>query len=122
MVFRKKLLATENDENVEGEKKRKMVEKTAEKGKRKKYLVGTRGRTFRGEVTKKFDTRVVVEFERTVRIPKYERFAKKKTRIHAKIPEEMEVEVGDYVKVSECRPLSKLIHFIVVEVGRRTKE
>ena len=93
-----------------------MIEKTTEKGKRRKDLVGTRGRTFQGEVTKKFDTRVVIEFERTVRVAKYERFTKKKTRIHAKIPESMEVELGDYVKVRECRPLSKLIHFIVVEV------
>ena len=84
-------------------------------------LVGTRGRVFQGEVIKKFDTRVVIEFERTVRIAKYERYAKKKTRIHAKIPENMKVELGDFVKVRECRPLSKIIHFMVTEV-RRKKE
>tara|TARA_Y100000034_G_C6725675_1_gene321196 strand:- start:23 stop:322 length:300 start_codon:yes stop_codon:yes gene_type:complete len=99
-----------------------MIEKTTEKGKRRKDLVGTRGRTFQGEVTKKFDTRVVIEFERTVRVAKYERFAKKKTRIHARIPEGMEIEVGDYVKVRECRPLSKLIHFIVIEVKGENKK
>ncbi len=84
-------------------------------------LVGTRGRVFQGEVIKKFDTRVVIEFERTVRIAKYERYAKKKTRIHAKIPENMKVELGDFVKVRECRPLSKIIHFMVTDV-RRKKE
>jgi len=98
-----------------------MVEKTDKKQMKEKKLVGTRGRVFQGEVIKKFDTRVVIEFERTVRIAKYERYAKKKTRIHAKLPENMEVELGDFVKVRECRPLSKIIHFMVTEV-RRKKE
>ena len=98
-----------------------MVEKTEKKQMKEKKLVGTRGRFFLGEVIKKFDTRVVIEFERTVRIEKYERYAKKMTRIHAKIPENMEVGLGDFVKVRECRPLSKIIHFVVTEV-RRKKE
>jgi len=98
-----------------------MVEKTDKKQMKEKKLVATRGRVFQGEVIKKFDTRVVIEFERTVRIAKYERYAKKKTRIHAKLPENMEVELGDFVKVRECRPLSKIIHFMVTEV-RRKKE
>jgi small subunit ribosomal protein S17 len=92
-----------------------MAEKTVEIEKKKK-LVGTRGRTFQGIVTKKFDTRIVLEFERTVRVPKYERFAKKKTRLHAKIHEGIDVKVGDLVKVRESRPLSKMIHFVFVEV------
>ena len=98
-----------------------MVEKTDKNQMKGKKLVGTRGRIFQGEVIRKFDTRVVIEFERTVRIEKYERYAKKRTRIHAKIPENMEVELGDFVKVRECRPLSKIIHFVVTEV-RRKKE
>ena len=97
-----------------------MVEKAKGRSEQRKVkkqkIVGTRGRTFRGIVTKKFDTRVVIEFERTVRIPKYERFAKKKTRLHARIPAEMNVHVGDLVKVRECRPLSKIIHFVVIDV------
>jgi len=81
--------------------------------------VGTRGRTFEGNIIKKFDKRVVVEFVRTVRIAKFERFAKKKTRLHARIPQDMVLHEGDYVKVRECRPLSKIIRFVVVEVVRR---
>ena len=87
-----------------------------------KNVVGTRGRSFEGTITKKFSTRVVIEFERTVKIPKYERFFKKKGKIHAKIPEGMELNLGDYVKVRECRPLSKILHFVVVEVLRKAKE
>ena len=96
-----------------------MADKTEQKqakGKNKGKIVGTRGRTFQGGVTKIFEKRAVVEFERTVRIPKFERFAKKKTRLHARVPEGMEIKVGDLVKVRECRPLSKIIHFVVTGV------
>ena len=78
-------------------------------------LVSARGRIFEGTVTKRFPKRVVLEFERTVFIKKYERYARKKTRLHARLPQGMDVNVGDYIKVRECRPLSKIIHFIVIE-------
>lgn len=89
---------------------------------KKKNVVGTRGRTFEGTVIKKFDRRAVVEFQRTVKVAKYERFMRKKTRIHSRIPDNLEVNVGDYVKVQECRPLSKLIHSAVIQVVRKAKE
>ena len=76
---------------------------------------------FQGYVTKVFPKRVVVEFERTVYVQKYERFLKDKTRLHARIPEGMEVSVGDYVRVQECRPLSKIIHFLVIEIVRKAE-
>jgi len=77
----------------------------------------TRGRTFGGKVIKKFQKRVVIEFERMIYIRKYERYAKAKTKIHARLPVCMEeqINIGDLIKVKECRPLSKLIHFIVIE-------
>ena len=82
-------------------------------------LVATRGRIFQGYATKVFPGRVVVEFERTLYVKKYERFTKSKTRLHARIPEGMTLSVGDYVKVRECRPLSKIIHFVVIEIVRK---
>ena len=84
-----------------------------------------RGRTFRGYVISKFPRRIAIEFERVVFIKKYERYAKKKTRIHARLPkcEEDKVNVGDYVLVGECRPLSKIIHFVFLgKVKERDKE
>lgn len=106
---------------------KKMAQKTMKETKEmntmmvKGIAIPSRGRTFQGYVTKKFDNRVVVEFERTVYYPKYERYAKKKTRLHARIPDAMEVHQGDYVKVQECRPLSKIIHFIVISIVRRNQ-
>lgn len=78
-------------------------------------IVGTRGRNFEGFVIKKFPTRIVVEFERTVYVKKYQRFYKKKTRLHARLPLGMDINVGDYVLIRECRPLSKIIHFVAIE-------
>lgn len=82
--------------------------------------ISTRGRVFQGNVVRKFHKRIAIEFERTVKVPKFERFMKKKTRIHARLPDELahEINVGDLIKVQECRPLSKMIHFIVIEKVR----
>ena len=79
--------------------------------------VGTRGRVFEGIVTKKFPKRIVMEFERMIYVRKYERYARLKTKIHARLPEIMdkEINVGDLIKVQECRPLSKIIHFVVIQ-------
>jgi len=76
-----------------------------------------RGRTFEGKVVAKFHKRITIEFERMIYIKKYERYAKSRTKIHARLPVCMEkdVEVGDFVQIRECRPLSKIIHFVVVK-------
>ena len=75
-----------------------------------------RGRFFEGTVMKKFPRRVVIGFERMIYVKKYERYAKSKTKIHARLPMCMEkgINVGDYILVQECRPLSKIIHFVVI--------
>jgi len=75
------------------------------------------GRVFRGTVLKKFAKRVVIEFERTLYIAKYERYAKKKTKLHARLPDclSSEINVGDYIEIRECRPLSKIIKFVVIK-------
>ncbi|MAG79158.1 30S ribosomal protein S17 [Candidatus Pacearchaeota archaeon] len=76
-----------------------------------------RGKAFEGKVTKKFHKRITIEFERIIYIRKYERYAKSKTKIHARLPicMENEINIGDLVKVQECRPLSKIIHFVVIK-------
>ena len=104
-----------------------MKEKMKEKhklAKAKENIVSTRGRTFQGLVIKKFPKRITIEFERIVKIPKYERFMKKKTKIHARLPDELtnEIHVGDLVQIQECRPLSKIIHFIVTKKIKLGKE
>ena len=75
-----------------------------------------RGKIFEGTVIRKFPRRVVIEFERGVYSSKYERYYKSKTKIHARLPDcmEKEINIGDLIRVRECRPLSKLIHFAVI--------
>ena len=75
-----------------------------------------RGRIFKGSVIKKFPRRIVIEFEKIVYVKKYERQMKKETKLHARLPDclKQDIDVGDYVEVQECRPLSKIIHFVVL--------
>ena len=84
----------------------------------------TRGKVFEGEVIKKFPKRVVIQFERMVYVRKYERYKKSKTKIHARLQDCMkdDVQVGDMIRIQECRPLSKIVHFIVLgKVGGKGK-
>jgi small subunit ribosomal protein S17 len=76
-----------------------------------------RGRNFKGKVIRKFPNRVCIEFERTIYIRKYERYAKRKTKLHARLPvcKSNEINLGDYIEIQECRPISKIIHFIVTK-------
>ncbi len=106
------------------EKKKTKEQKQTEKSKieNKINIVGTRGRIFQGKVIRKFPTRVTIEFERTVYIQKYERYMVKKTRLHARLPPNINAEIGDLIKIQECRPLSKIIHFIVLEIINKSIE
>ncbi len=81
-----------------------------------------RGRVFGGKVIKKFPKRIVIQFERMVYVRKYERYMKSKTKIHARLPDCMkeQIQIGDLIKIQECRPLSKLVHFVVL--GKVEKE
>ena len=49
------------------------------------------------------------------KIQKYERYLKARTKLHARLPDCMSINVGDYIEVGECRPLSKIIHFVVTK-------
>ena len=76
-----------------------------------------RGRIFEGRVTKKFPTRITIEFERMIYVKKYERYLRSKTKVHAHLSKCMsnEINVGDLIQIQECRPLSKIIHFVVIK-------
>lgn len=75
------------------------------------------GRLFEGVVTSKFPMRIVITSERMVYISKYERYEKRKTKIHSKLPGCMkdEIQLGDIVEVAECRPISKIVQTVVTK-------
>ena len=83
-----------------------------------------RGRVFEGAVIKKLHGRVTIQFERMLKLPKYERYEKRKTKIHARLPDCMkdDVAAGDLIQIAETRPISKMIHFVVSKVVRRKAE
>ena len=83
-----------------------------------------RGRSFEGVVTKKFPKRITIGFERMIYVRKYERYAKKRGKIHARLPDCMsdQINIGDFIRVRECRPLSKIIHFAVIEKIKTDKK
>ena len=79
--------------------------------------ISVRGKTFTGKVVSaKMHKTVVVEWERRVLIPKFERYEKRRSKVSAHNPEEINAKEGDIVKIRETRPLSKTKNFIVVEV------
>ena len=75
-----------------------------------------RGRTFEGIIIKKDVHRTAtVEWPRNVKIPKYERFEKKRTKIRVHNPQCISANEGDKVKVKECRKVSKTKNFVIIE-------
>jgi small subunit ribosomal protein S17 len=86
--------------------------------------LSVRGRIFQGKVVKIKKTNLKIETERVVYIPKYERYLKKKTSLHAHLPECLfkEIKIGDIIEIGECRPLSKTIHHVVVKIAKKISE
>jgi small subunit ribosomal protein S17 len=75
-----------------------------------------RGRIFTGEVVSdKAEKTVVVRWDYTHFIPKYDRYERRNTKVAAYNPECINAKKGDIVKIVECRPLSKTKTFVVIE-------
>ena len=76
-----------------------------------------RGQILEGIVTSdKAERTITVERSFYKFIRKFERYEKRKSKIHAHKPDCIELNIGDTVKIAECRPLSKTKHFVVIEV------
>ena len=71
-------------------------------------------------VSNKMQKTVVVSVEERVRHPMYEKVMKKTRRFKAR--DEIGVKMGDPVVIEECKPLSKEVHFKVIEVLGKEKE
>ncbi|MBR9675772.1 30S ribosomal protein S17 [Candidatus Woesearchaeota archaeon] len=75
-----------------------------------------RGKIFAGEVVSNvFQRTVSVFWQRRAKIPKYERYEKRKTKIRVHSTPCIEVKLGDLVRIAECRPLSKTKQFVIIE-------
>ncbi|WP_345778380.1 30S ribosomal protein S17 [Haloprofundus salinisoli] len=78
--------------------------------------LAVRGQTLEGTVASTdMDKTVIVEREYDVRVPKYDRYMKRRSRVPAHAPPCVELEEGDTVRIAETRPLSKTKSHVVVE-------
>jgi small subunit ribosomal protein S17 len=68
----------------------------------------------------KMDKTITVNVERKIKHPLYGKFLKKTTKFHAH-DEKNECSIGDTVKISETRPLSKTKRWRLVEVVEKVK-
>ena len=76
-----------------------------------------RGKLFEGTVINaKAKSTVVIQKESPIYFSKFKRFGRSKNKIHAHVPSNIDVQDGDYVIAAECRPISKSVSFVVVEV------
>ena len=76
-----------------------------------------RGKIFEGIVIDaKAKGTVVIQKESPIYFKKFKRYGRSKNKIHAHVPSNINVEEGNFVVAAECRPLSKSVSFVVVEV------
>lgn len=72
-------------------------------------------KTFTGTVTStRMKHTIVVQVERRFRHKKYGKVLTKHKKYHAH-NQKNDIKEGDTVKISETKPMSKTVHFIVVE-------
>ena len=76
-----------------------------------------RGKLFDGKATgTKAKQTITLQKEAPVYMSKFKRYARSRSTIHAHVPGCMSVNSGDIVRTAECRPISKSVSFVVVEV------
>ena len=82
--------------------------------------LSVRGKLLTGTVTSARAKNMAVvsrEYPRPVR--KYKRYERSRSKVHAFLPSCVDVKEGDVVMVAECRPLSKTVSFVVIQVNPR---
>ncbi len=82
-------------------------------------VLPVRGQVLKGVVVSdKMDNTVVVQRTFVKKIAKFERYEKRKTKVHAHNPPCINAKEGDNVTIVECRPLSKTKSYVIIEVGK----
>ncbi len=86
--------------------------------------ISTRGAVIEGTVVSdKMQKTVTVRKDYIIKVPKYDRMKRRHMIIKARNPPEISAKAGDKVRIAECRPLSKTVHFIIIEkLGQKQHE
>jgi small subunit ribosomal protein S17 len=78
--------------------------------------LSVRGKLLSGiVVSAKAKNMIVVSREFPHQVSKYQRYERSRSRVHAYLPECIDVTEGDEITIAECRPLSKTVSFVVIE-------
>lgn len=78
--------------------------------------LSVRGQIITGVVSStKMQNSIVVKREYSSYVPKYERYEKRTSKYTAHCPPCLKINLGDKVRIAECRPLSKTISFVAIE-------
>lgn len=81
-----------------------------------------RGRTLEGiVVSDKMEKTVIVRRDYLKYVPKFKRYERRRSRIPAHNPPCIDAREGDRVRIAECRPISKTVSFVVVEILERAE-
>jgi small subunit ribosomal protein S17 len=82
--------------------------------------LSVRGKLLTGIVSSsKAKKMVVVSREYPQSTVKYKRYQRSRSKVHAYLPSCIDVSEGQEVKIAECRPLSKTVSFVVIEVNNK---
>ncbi len=82
--------------------------------------LSVRGKLLTGIVSSaKAPKMIVVSREYPRPTPKFKRFQRSRSKVHAYLPPCVEVKEGDEVRIAECRPLAKTVSFVVIEVNTK---
>ena len=96
--------------------------KEIEENEKKNPFNGTlsvRGKLFQGKVIKsKAKNTVVIEKEKPIYFSKFKRYGRSKSKIHAHVPTNIDVQEGNHVIAAECRQLSKSVSYVVIQVKK----
>lgn len=78
--------------------------------------LSVRGQVLEGDVVSdKMDRTVVVERQYAKKVPKYERYERRSSKLFAHNPPCIDAKEGDRVKLGESKKLSKQKSFVVLE-------
>jgi len=77
--------------------------------------LSVRGKILEGTVVStKMKSTATILHEYMVYVKKYERYERRRRKIHAHLPPCLDVKIGDKVVIGECRPLAKTVSFVVL--------
>ena len=78
--------------------------------------IRVRGRQFIGTVSKAASQKTaVVGWIRLAFIPKFQRYEKRRSKLQVHNPPCINAQIGEKVRIVECRPISKTKNFVIVE-------